>query len=77
MPRPYPPEFRQRAVELARRHEKLPTRQVELAVRGGGRVLGTFILTPTPATPISQEQCVVAVALVDQLGAALAAHEID
>jgi K+-sensing histidine kinase KdpD len=53
----------------------LPTRQVELPVRGGGRVLGTFLLTPTPAAPISQEQCVVAVALVDQLGATLAAHE--
>jgi K+-sensing histidine kinase KdpD len=53
----------------------LPTKQVELAVRGGGRVLGTFILTPTPAEPISEEQCVVAVSLVDQLGATLAAHE--
>jgi K+-sensing histidine kinase KdpD len=53
----------------------LPTKQVELPVRGAGRVLGTFILTPTPAAPISQEQCVVAVALVDQLGATLAAHE--
>jgi K+-sensing histidine kinase KdpD len=52
----------------------LPTRQVELPVRGGGRVLGTFLLTPTPVAPISQEQCLVAVALVDQLGAALA-HE--
>ncbi len=49
----------------------LPTKQVELPVRGGGRVLGTFILTPTPAAPVSQQQCVVAVALVDQLGAAL------
>jgi len=49
----------------------LPTRQVELPVRGGGRVLGTFILTPTPTTPISQERCVVAVALADQLGSAL------
>jgi K+-sensing histidine kinase KdpD len=53
----------------------LPTKQVELPVRGGGRVLGTFILTPTPAAPISQEQCVVAVSLVDQLGATLAAYE--
>lgn len=53
----------------------LPTRQVELPVRGGGRVLGTFILTPTPTAPVSQEQCMVAVALVDQLGATLAAHD--
>ncbi|MGH9081130.1 MAG: DUF4118 domain-containing protein [Acidimicrobiales bacterium] len=52
----------------------LPTRQVELPVRGGGRVLGTFILTPTPGEPISHERCVVAVALTDQLGAALAAR---
>ena len=50
----------------------LPTKQVELPVRGGGRILGTFLLTPTPVAPISQEQCLVAVALVDQLGAALA-----
>src|SRR6202035_5051317 len=27
----------------------LPTRQVELPVRGAGHTLGTFILTPTPA----------------------------
>ncbi len=53
----------------------LPTRQVELPVRGGGKTLGTFLLTPTPVMPISQEQCLVAVALVDQLGATLAAHE--
>jgi K+-sensing histidine kinase KdpD len=52
----------------------LPTSQVELPVRGGGQVLGVFILTPTPARPISHERCVVAVALADQLGAALAAH---
>ena len=50
----------------------LPTRRVELPVRGGGRNLGTFILTPTPAVPISQERCVVAVALADQLGTILA-----
>ena len=37
-------------------------------------MLGAFILTPTPARPISHERCVVAVALADQLGAALAAH---
>jgi K+-sensing histidine kinase KdpD len=52
----------------------LPTKQVELPVRGGGRILGTFLLTPTPVTPISQEQCLVAVALVDQLGATMANH---
>jgi K+-sensing histidine kinase KdpD len=52
----------------------LPTSQVELPVRGGGQVMGVFVLTPTPAQPISHERCVVAVALADQLGAALAAH---
>jgi K+-sensing histidine kinase KdpD len=52
----------------------LPTSHVELPVRGGGDVLGTFILTPTPAQPISHERCVVAVALADQLGSALAAN---
>ena len=50
----------------------LPTRRVELPVRGGGRNIGTFILTPTPSLPISQERCVVAVALADQLGSMLA-----
>ena len=49
----------------------LPTRQVELPVRGAGRNLGTFILTPTPSVPISQERCIVAVALADQLGTML------
>jgi K+-sensing histidine kinase KdpD len=52
----------------------LPTNHVELAVRGGGRVIGTFILTPTPTSPVSHEQCMVAVALADQLGTALAAQ---
>ncbi len=52
----------------------LPTNQVELPVRGGGEVVGVFLLTPTPARPIPHERCVVAVALADQLGAALAAH---
>jgi hypothetical protein len=52
----------------------LPTHQVELPVRAGGRALGTFILTPTPAVPISHDRCLVAVALADQLGAVLSAR---
>ncbi|HEY5109400.1 MAG TPA: hypothetical protein VII96_07300 [Acidimicrobiales bacterium] len=32
----------------------------------------TTFLTPTPTKPISRDQCMVAVALADQLGAALA-----
>jgi K+-sensing histidine kinase KdpD len=55
----------------------LPTRRVELPVRGGGRVLGTFILTPTPSAPVTREQCVVAVALADQVGAAMAAQGLS
>ncbi|HUY21469.1 MAG TPA: DUF4118 domain-containing protein [Acidimicrobiales bacterium] len=54
----------------------LPTRQVELPVRGKGKVLGTFILTPTPTVPISPERCVVAVALADQLGSALSGRPL-
>jgi K+-sensing histidine kinase KdpD len=53
----------------------LPTRQVQLPVRGGGRNVGTFLLTPTPSLPISQERCVVAVALADQLGSILSGTE--
>jgi K+-sensing histidine kinase KdpD len=49
----------------------LPTRRVELPVRGGGAVVASFVLTPTPARAVELEQRVVAVALADQLGAAL------
>jgi Domain of unknown function (DUF4118) len=52
----------------------LPTHQVELPVRAGGRALGTFLLTPTPAVPISHDRCLVAVALADQLGVVLSAR---
>ena len=55
-----------------RRTAGLPTRQVELPVRGGGRILGTFLLDTDAGGAHQQEQCLVAVALVDQLGAALA-----
>lgn len=52
----------------------LPTRQVELPVRAGGRTLGTFLLTPTPTVPISHDRCLVAVALADQLGTVLSSR---
>jgi hypothetical protein len=55
----------------------LPTHQVELPVRAGGRVLGTFLLTPTPTVPISHDRCLVAVALADQLGAVLSGRSED
>jgi K+-sensing histidine kinase KdpD len=52
----------------------LPTRQVVLPVRSAGRVLGTFLLTPTPTQPVERERCVAAVALADELGSALGAR---
>lgn len=53
----------------------LPTRTVDLPVRGGGWVFGHFLLDPTPGTPVSFEDLTVAVAIADQVGAAMAAEE--
>jgi len=50
----------------------LPTNEVDLAIRNGGRVLGHFHLTPTPVVPVSDEELRVAVAIADQVGAAIA-----
>lgn len=50
----------------------LPTKQVELLVDGSGHHLGRFILTPTPGEPIPFDKRLVAIALADQVGAALA-----
>jgi hypothetical protein len=52
---------------------ELPASGVELLVMGRGRLLGRFVLDPTPGTGVSLEQRVVAVALADQVGAVLAA----
>ena len=52
---------------------ELPDAGVELLVMGRGRLLGRFVLDPTPGTGVSLEQRVVAVALADQVGAVLAA----
>jgi len=49
----------------------LPT-TVVLGVDGNGRQWGRFILVPTPGLPVPFERRVVAVALADQAGAALA-----
>jgi uncharacterized protein YjeT (DUF2065 family) len=54
----------------------LPTRQVELPVRSAGLPVGSFILTPSPAVPVDLERRLVAVALADELGAALAARSL-
>ena len=40
---------------------------------GRGNVLGRFVLVPQPDTVVSLEQRVVAVAIADQVGAALVA----
>jgi K+-sensing histidine kinase KdpD len=52
----------------------LPAAGVELPVIGRGEVLGRFILTPDPDAGVSLDARIVAVALADQLGAALAAR---
>jgi hypothetical protein len=49
----------------------LPADGVELAVVGGGRTLGRFVLEPRPGMIVALDRRVVAVALADQLGAAL------
>jgi K+-sensing histidine kinase KdpD len=53
----------------------LPGREVELPVVYGGRFYGRFVLVPTPGKPISRERRVVASALADQVGAALAGRQ--
>jgi K+-sensing histidine kinase KdpD len=52
----------------------LPGTEVELPVHDRGLVVGRFVLTPTPAWPVSQQRRVVAVALSDQVGALLRPH---
>lgn len=51
----------------------LPGKEVDLIVNGHGRPRGRFILVPSPGVPVSWDRRVVAVALADQVGAALAA----
>jgi hypothetical protein len=50
----------------------LPADGAELPVQGRGNLLGRFVLVPLPDTTVSLEQRVVAVAIADQVGAALA-----
>lgn len=49
----------------------LPHRGVDLPVRGGGAVLGHFLLIPEPGIRVPKDHLVVAVAMADQVGAAL------
>ena len=51
---------------------ELPPEGVELPVYGRGQQLGRFVLEPTAGVGVSLEQRVVAVAIADQVGAALA-----
>jgi hypothetical protein len=53
----------------------LPTRNIDLPVRSGGWLLGHFLLTPTPGKPVPSDRLLVAVAIADQVGVALAADE--
>ncbi|HVN50992.1 MAG TPA: DUF4118 domain-containing protein [Acidimicrobiales bacterium] len=53
----------------------LPSKGVTLAAHGQGRVLGTFTLIPTPGVVVDEHRLVVAVALADQVGAALAGYQ--
>jgi K+-sensing histidine kinase KdpD len=49
----------------------LPGPELELLVRGSGQTLGRFVLRPTPGYPVTLERRVVAVAIADQVGAAV------
>jgi K+-sensing histidine kinase KdpD len=49
----------------------LPSPAVDLLVQARGQVLGRFVLRPTPGYPVSLHRRVVAVAIADQVGAAL------
>ena len=62
-----------RVFQLREKGFELPLEGVELPVYGRGQPLGRFVLDPTPGVGVSLEQRVVAVALADQVGAALAA----
>ena len=50
----------------------LPGKEVDLPVYYAARMLGRFVLVPTPGLPVSHERIVVAVAIAAQAGAALA-----
>ncbi|MCU1378613.1 MAG: Osmosensitive channel histidine kinaselike protein [Acidimicrobiales bacterium] len=56
---------------FSRHGMELPAAGVELPVLSRGQEVGRFVLEPTPEFGASLEQRVVAVALADQVGAAL------
>jgi K+-sensing histidine kinase KdpD len=59
-------------VRWGSRHTGLPGKAVELQVQSQGRTLGRFVLEPTPGWPVTGQRRVVAIAIADQVGAALA-----
>ncbi len=78
---PLPRLERNGAIDMPRRRFvrgqfTLPEEGVELPVLGRGRMLGRLVLEPDPDVGVSVEERVVAIALSDQLGVALAA-ELD
>jgi hypothetical protein len=63
-------------VRASGRGFELPQEGVELAVLAHGREVGRFILDPTPGVGVTLEQRIVAVAIADQVGAALSAGPV-
>ncbi len=55
----------------------LPTKEVDLPVRSHGSVLGHFLLIPRPVVPVTDEELRVAVAIADQVGAAMSATSLS
>jgi len=53
----------------------MPRCEVGLAVRGGGRVLGHFVLTPRPGVVVHPDRLFTAVALADLVGIGLAGRD--
>jgi hypothetical protein len=52
----------------------LPGKELRLRVQHRGRLLGAFVLVPTPGLSVSMQRRLVAVAIADQVGAALTSN---
>jgi K+-sensing histidine kinase KdpD len=52
----------------------MPAGEIELLVQGRGRPCGRFVFTSESRRPVSIEQRIAAIALADQVGAALVGH---
>ncbi|HEX3564785.1 MAG TPA: DUF4118 domain-containing protein [Acidimicrobiales bacterium] len=55
----------------------LPTSEVDLPVRNRGFILGHFLLAPRPVVPVTDEELRVAVAIADQVGAAISGSTVS